>query len=47
MRSITISQAKARTAALFRRPSGAFQTAINRRLSSNALSLLGMTGAGA
>jgi glc operon protein GlcG len=42
--SIPIAQAKARTAALFRRPSGAFQTSINGG-SPNGLSLLGMNGA--
>jgi uncharacterized protein GlcG (DUF336 family) len=39
--SITISQAKARTAALYRRPSGTFQTAINTG-TPNALSLLAL-----
>jgi glc operon protein GlcG len=43
--SIPISQAKARTAALFRRPSGVFQTAINTNGTPSTLSLLGMTGA--
>jgi glc operon protein GlcG len=43
--SIPISQAKARTAALFRRPSGVFQTAINTGGTPSALSLLGLTGA--
>ena len=43
--SISISQAKARTAALFRRPSGAFQTAINTGGFPSNLSLLGMNGA--
>ena len=41
--SIAISQAKARTAALFRRPSGAFQTAINNG-GPNGLSLLALSG---
>lgn len=41
--SIAISQAKARTAALFRRPSGAFQTGVNGG-SPNALSLLALSG---
>lgn len=41
--SIAISQAKARTAALFRRPSGAFQTAVNGG-GANALSLLALSG---
>jgi len=40
--SIPIAQAKARTAALFRRPSGAFQTSVNAG-SPSGLSLLGMT----
>ena len=44
--SIPISQAKARTAALFRRPSGLFQTSINSG-SPNGLNLLGMTGGAA
>ena len=39
--SITISQAKAKTAALYRRPSGIFQTAINSG-TPNALSLLAL-----
>jgi glc operon protein GlcG len=43
--SILISQAKARTAAMFRRPSGAFQTAINTGGFPSNLSLLGMNGA--
>ena len=38
--SIAISQAKARTAALFRRPSGAFQTAVNTGGIAVVLSLL-------
>jgi glc operon protein GlcG len=42
--SIPIAQAKARTAALFRRPSGAFQTSVNSG-SPSGLSLLAMTGA--
>jgi glc operon protein GlcG len=42
--SIPISQAKARTAALFRRPSGAFQTAINTGGSPSSLSLLALNG---
>lgn len=41
--SIAISQAKARTAALFRRPSGTFQTGVNGG-SPNALSLLALSG---
>ena len=41
--SIAISQAKARTAALFRRPSGTFQTAVNGG-SPNGISLLAVTG---
>jgi glc operon protein GlcG len=41
--SIAISQAKARTAALFRRPSGTFQTAVNTG-TPNALSLLALSG---
>ncbi len=41
--SISISQAKARTAALYRRPSGVFQTVVNGG-STNALSLLALTG---
>jgi uncharacterized protein GlcG (DUF336 family) len=43
--SILISQAKARTAALFRRPSGAFQTAVNTGGSPALLSLLPLNGA--
>jgi glc operon protein GlcG len=43
--SIPISQAKARTAALFRRPSGVFQTAVNTGGSPSSLSLLAMNGA--
>jgi glc operon protein GlcG len=42
--SIAISQAKARTAALFRRPSGVFQTAVNGGSGANALSLLSLSG---
>jgi glc operon protein GlcG len=41
--SIAISQAKARTAALFRRPSATFQTAVNTG-TPNALSLLALSG---
>jgi glc operon protein GlcG len=41
--SIAISQAKARTAALFRRPSGTFQAAVNGG-TPNALSLLALSG---
>jgi glc operon protein GlcG len=41
--SVAISQAKARTAALFRRPSGAFQTAVNSG-GPNGLSLLALSG---
>jgi glc operon protein GlcG len=44
--SITISQAKARTAALYRRPSGIFQNAVNSG-TPNALSLLGLTNGAA
>ncbi len=44
--SITISQAKARTAALFRRASGVFQTSVNGG-SPNALSLLALNGGAA
>lgn len=44
--SITISQAKARTAALYRRPSSVFQNAINSG-SPNALSILALTGGAA
>jgi uncharacterized protein GlcG (DUF336 family) len=43
--SIEIAQAKARTAALFRRPSGAFQTAINTGGYPSNLSLLGFNRA--
>jgi glc operon protein GlcG len=42
--SIAISQAKARTAALFRRPSGAFQAAINTNGSPATLTILGLSG---
>jgi glc operon protein GlcG len=42
--SIAISQAKARTAALFRRPTGVFQAAINTGGSPGTLSLLALTG---
>ncbi len=41
--SIAISQAKARTAALFRRPSGSFQTGVNSGTPS-ALTLLALSG---
>lgn len=41
--SIEISQAKARTAAQFRRPSGAFQAAINTGGSPSSLGLLALT----
>lgn len=41
--SISISQAKARTAALFRRPSGLFQSSVNGG-SPNGLSLLAVAG---
>jgi glc operon protein GlcG len=41
--SIPISQAKARTAALYRRPSGTFQAAVNGG-TPNALSLLALNG---
>jgi glc operon protein GlcG len=44
--SIPISQAKARTAALFRRASGLFQTSINSG-SPNGLSLLALNGGAA
>ena len=44
--SIPISQAKARTAALFRRPSGAFQTSVNGG-SPNGLSLIALNGGAA
>jgi glc operon protein GlcG len=40
--SIEVSQAKARTAALFRRPSSAFQTAINTGGSPSVLSLMSL-----
>jgi glc operon protein GlcG len=43
--SVQISQAKARTAALFRRPSGVLQAAINTGGSPSLLSLLAMNGA--
>jgi uncharacterized protein GlcG (DUF336 family) len=43
--SIAISQAKARTAALFRRPSGVFQAGVNTGGSPSLLSLLPMNGA--
>jgi glc operon protein GlcG len=42
--SIQISQAKARTAALFRRASGVFQAAINTGGSPNVLAILALTG---
>lgn len=45
--SIAISQAKARTAALFRRPSGLFQTAVNTGGSPATLSLLALSGGAA
>ena len=45
--SIAISQAKARTAALFRRPSGAFQTAVNTGGSPAVLSLFALSGGAA
>src|SRR3954452_10215312 len=41
--SIEISQAKARTSALYRRPSGAFQAVVNTGGSPSALSLLAVT----
>lgn len=41
--SIAIAQGKARTAALYRRPSGVFQTAVNGH-SPNGLSLLALSG---
>ncbi len=41
--SIEISQAKARTSALYRRPSGAFQAAVNTGGTPSSLSLLGLT----
>jgi uncharacterized protein GlcG (DUF336 family) len=44
--SIPIAQAKARTAALFRRPSGNFQTSVNGG-SPNGLSLLALVGGAA
>jgi glc operon protein GlcG len=43
--SILVSQAKARTAALFRRPSGALQAAVNTGGSPALLSLLPLNGA--
>jgi glc operon protein GlcG len=43
--SVLISQAKARTASVFRRPSGVFQAAVNSGGSPSLLSLLGMNGA--
>ncbi len=43
--SILVSQAKARTAALFRRPSGALQAAVNTGGSPSLLSLLPLNGA--
>ncbi|HEY0182752.1 MAG TPA: heme-binding protein [Rhodopila sp.] len=45
--SIPIAQAKARTAALFRRASGMFQAAINTGGSPSSLSLLAVTGGAA
>jgi glc operon protein GlcG len=45
--SITISQAKARTAALFRRPSSVLQAAVNTGGSPGLLSLLALTGGAA
>jgi glc operon protein GlcG len=45
--SIPIAQAKARTAALYRRPSGAFQTAINQGGSPAVATLLALSGAAA
>jgi glc operon protein GlcG len=45
--SIPISQAKARTAALFRRASGTFQAAINTGGTPSALSLLALNGGAA
>ncbi len=42
--SISISQAKARTAAIFRRPTGVFQAAVNTGGSPSTLSLLALTG---
>jgi glc operon protein GlcG len=43
--SIAIAQAKARTSALYRRPSGAFQTAINQGGTPAAATILAMHGA--
>jgi uncharacterized protein GlcG (DUF336 family) len=45
--SIPISQAKARTAALFRRASGTFQAAVNTGGTPSALSLLALNGGAA
>ncbi|HEY2131598.1 MAG TPA: heme-binding protein [Acetobacteraceae bacterium] len=45
--SISISQAKAKTAATFRRPSGALQAAVNTGGSPSTLSLLALTGGAA
>jgi glc operon protein GlcG len=42
--SIPIAQAKARTAALFRRPSGVFQAAVNTGGSPSSLGLLALNG---
>jgi glc operon protein GlcG len=42
--SILVSQAKARTSAIFRRPSGAFQAAVNTGGSPSLLSLLPLNG---
>jgi glc operon protein GlcG len=43
--SVTVSQAKARTAAIFRRPSGVFQTAVNTGGTPAILSILTLNGA--
>ena len=43
--SIAISQAKARTAALYRRPSKVLEDAVNTGGRPSVLSLMGMTGA--
>ncbi len=42
---VTVSQAKARTAAMFRRPSGVFQTAVNTGGTPAILSVLTLNGA--
>jgi glc operon protein GlcG len=42
--SIPISNAKARTAAMFRRPSGVFQAAVNTGGTPSSLGLLALTG---